>query len=43
MRLKHIALTASLLTPLAFVAPGASADQKHKSDRNQSNRILDIL
>jgi len=29
MTLKHIALAASILTPLVFLAPGVSADDKH--------------
>lgn len=29
MRLKHTALTASLLTSLTFVAPGEAAEEKH--------------
>lgn len=32
MRLKHIALTASLLTPLALTAAGAGAEEKHDHD-----------
>ena len=41
MRLKHIALTASLLTPLAFVAPGTSADEKHEHGHDQEHRQHD--
>jgi hypothetical protein len=32
MRLKHIALATSLLTPLALVAPGAPAGEKHEHE-----------
>jgi hypothetical protein len=39
MRLKHIALTASLLTPLALVTPGAGAEEKH--DHDQKHRQHD--
>ncbi len=41
MRLKHIALTASLVTSLAFVAPGASAEEKHEHDHDQEHRQHD--
>ena len=41
MRLKHIALTVSLLTPLAFVAPGAVAEEKHDHDHDQEHRQHD--
>ena len=33
MRLKHIALATSLLTPLALVAPGAPAGEKHEHEQ----------
>jgi len=35
---KRIALTASLLAPLAFVTPWASADEKHEHDHEQQHR-----
>lgn len=41
MHLKHIVLAASLLTPLAFVAPGAAADEKHENDHDQEHRQHD--
>lgn len=41
MRLKHIALTASLLTPLALVAPWASASEKHEHENDQEHRQHD--
>ena len=33
MRLKHLAWTATLLTPLALVSPGAAAEEKHDYDQ----------
>jgi ABC-type nickel/cobalt efflux system permease component RcnA len=43
VRLKHIALTASLLIPLAFifVVSGTSADEKHKHDEDHEHRQHD--
>lgn len=41
MRLKHIALTASLLTPLALVASAAAAEEKHDHDHDQEHRQHD--
>ncbi|MBT2989233.1 MAG: DUF2796 domain-containing protein [Candidatus Thiodiazotropha sp. (ex Ctena orbiculata)] len=41
MHLKHIALTASLLTPLALLALGAGADEKHDHDHDQEHRSHD--
>ena len=41
MHLKHYVLTTSLLAPLAFVAPGASADEKHEHDHDQAHRQHD--
>lgn len=41
MRLKHFVLTTSLLAPLAFVAPGASAEEKHEHDHDQEHRQHD--
>ena len=38
MRLKHIAMTASLLTPLALFAPGAAAEDKHDYDHDHEHR-----
>jgi len=35
---KRIALTASLLAPLAFVTPWASADEKHEHDHEPQHR-----
>ena len=41
MHLKHIALTASLLTPLALLALGAGAEEKHDHDHDQEHRRHD--
>jgi len=41
MRLKYIALTASLLTPLALVATGAAAEEKHDHDHDNDHRQHD--
>lgn len=41
MYLKHIALTASLMTPFVLVALGASADEKHEHDHDQEHRQHD--
>ncbi len=38
MPLKHIAMTASLLAPLAIVAPGAAAEDKHDHDHDHEHR-----
>lgn len=38
MTLKHIALAASMLTPLVFLAPGVSADDKHDHHHDNEHR-----
>jgi hypothetical protein len=38
MYLKRISLTVSLLAPLAFIAPWASADEKHERDHEREHR-----
>ncbi len=41
MKLNRIALTASLLAPLALVAPWVSADEKHEHEHDQEKRQHD--
>lgn len=41
MNLRKIVLTASLMTPLALVVPGASAEDKHDHDHDHEHRQHD--